>query len=251
MNELVIAVIVFVCLAAASLGAMFVSPALPDRHRSDETSAVVRLIANIFVVMTSLVFGLMINSARSTYSTVDASVHAYGTNLILLDRTLRTYGLQARDARQQLIAYVEEAIANPARAGDSIAHKPDSAGAAFDALGNALSALQPPDSYHEGLLSDVRQQYRRVVEQRWQIIEQSEGALPLPLVAMLVAWLLLIFGSFGYRAPRNEVVIGSFLVSAALFAAAFYLVLDMDVPFSGPIQISDAPLHRALAEMRM
>ena len=251
MNELAVAAVVFLCLAAASLGAMFVTPALPERHRSDETSAVVRLIANIFVVMTSLVFGLMINSARSTYSTVDANVHAYGTNLILLDRTLRTYGIQARDARQQLIAYVEEAIANPARAGDSIAHKPDSAGAAFDALGNALSALRPPDSYHERVRPDARQQSGRAAGRRGQSIEPRGAARPPPLAAMLVAWLLLIFGSFGYRAPRNEVVIGSFLVSAAPIAAAFYLVLDMDIPFSGPIQISDAPLHRALAEMRM
>ena len=52
-------------------------------------------------------------------------------------------------------------------------------------------------------------------------------------------------------ARRNGVVICSFLLSSTLIAAAFYLVLDMDVPFSGPIQISDAPLHRALAEMRM
>lgn len=251
MNELVVAVIVFVCLAAASLGAMFVSPVLRDQHRSDETSAVIRLIANIFVVMTSLVFGLMLNSAKNTYTGIDASVHAFGTNLILLDRTLRGYGIQARDARQRLIAYVEEAIANPARSGDTLARKADTAGAALDALGNSLSAIQPPDAYHDSLLADARQQYRRVVEQRWSIIEQSEGVIPAPLVAMLVAWLLLIFGSFGYRAPRNGVVIGSFLLSSTLIAAAFYLVLDMDVPFSGPIQISDAPLHRALAEMRM
>ncbi|TIT63102.1 MAG: DUF4239 domain-containing protein, partial [Mesorhizobium sp.] len=41
-----------------------------------------------------------------------------------------------------------------------------------------------------------------------------------------------------------------FIVSAALVAAALYLIMDMDIPFSGPIQISPAPLQRALAELK-
>jgi len=41
-----------------------------------------------------------------------------------------------------------------------------------------------------------------------------------------------------------------FLVSAALIATSVYFVLDMSVPFHGPIQVSAAPLHRALAEIQ-
>ena len=249
MNGVSIATVVFFALVIASLGAMFVSPMLPKHHRDDDTNTVVRLLANIFVVMTSLVFGLMINSAKNTYENTDNSVHAFATNLILLDRTLRTYGLLGNEARARLVVYVKEAIANPARADDASHNKPDSAGRDLDALGDALAAIQPSDSYHGALLVDARQQYRRLVEQRWAIVEQSEGAIPTPLIAMLVAWLVLIFGSFGYRAPRNEIVVGSFVVSALLIAGAFYLVLSMDEPFSGLIQISDMPLRQALAEM--
>ena len=67
---------------------------------------------------------------------------------------------------------------------------------------------------------------------------------------MLVAWLMLIFASFGFRAPRNVVVVASFLVASALMAAAVYLIIDMDSPFGGPIQVSAAPLERAVAEMQ-
>ena len=42
----------------------------------------------------------------------------------------------------------------------------------------------------------------------------------------------------------------SFVVEASLIATAFYLVLDMDIPFHDTIQISDAPLRRALAEVK-
>ena len=70
------------------------------------------------------------------------------------------------------------------------------------------------------------------------------------MIVMLVAWLMLIFASFGYRAPRNAVVAASFIGSAALIAAAIYLIIDMDVPFSGPIQVSAKPLQRVLVEIQ-
>ncbi|MGI8526720.1 MAG: DUF262 domain-containing protein [Pseudolabrys sp.] len=69
------------------------------------------------------------------------------------------------------------------------------------------------------------------------------------VTALLAAWLILIFASFGFRAPRNAVVVVSFVVSSALIAGALYLILDMDVPFDGTIQVSPAPLARAVAEM--
>jgi len=247
MNEAWVAAGIFACLSLASLGAMFVSPKMPARHRDDETNGVIRLIANIFVVMSSLVFSLMINSAKNTYENIDNSVHAFSTNIILLDRSLRTYGLSAVPARERLDRYLEYALANPARADMT---KPDDAGRALDAVGDALLSIQPDSDFHQTLLLDVRQQYHRLIEQRWAIVEGAEGAIPMPLILLLTAWLSLIFASFGYRAPQHAVVIGSFVIAAFLIATAFYLVLDMDIPFQGPIQISDEPLRRALAEMR-
>ncbi|MDD0977706.1 hypothetical protein [Pseudomonas fontis] len=114
-----------------------------------------------------------------------------------------------------------------------------------------MAAISPPDRFHETMLSDLRQQYHSIIEQRWRIVEQSEGAIPGLLIGMLVAWMTLIFASFGYRAPRNSMVVGMFTVSALLLAASVFLVLDMDMPFSGVIQISDLPLERALAEMQL
>lgn len=250
MIDTLLAATVFACLLSASLGAMVISPKLAAHHKDDDTNAVIRLVANIFVVMTSLVFGLMINSSKNTFETVNANSHSYATNLILLDHSLRSYGIGGRDARGALIAYIEMAIAHPARAADSVKGAPDPAGTALDRLSDTLMTIQPVEPYHADLASDIRRQFQRLIEQRWTIIEQSEGVIPMPLVGILVAWLVLIFGSFGYRAPKNSVVVMSFVIAAALFAAAFYLVVDMDIPFQGFIQVSDEPLRRALAEVR-
>jgi hypothetical protein len=47
------------------------------------------LVATLFVVMTSLVLGLMINSAKNRFEAIDRDLHAFATNLILLDRMMR------------------------------------------------------------------------------------------------------------------------------------------------------------------
>jgi hypothetical protein len=251
MESIWIAVAVFACLLSASLLMMHWYPKLAARHRDDDTNTVVRLVANIFVVMTSLVFGLMINSAKNTFETIDASMHAYATGLIIFDRSLRTYGDDTRDAQTRLVTYLEHAIANPFHGDEALQHRTSPAAQYLDDIGKALTSIRPGDRFHEATLLDIRQQYRGLIEQRWKIVEQSEGVIPGPLIAMLVAWLTLIFASFGYRAPRNPMVIGMFTVSALLIASSVYLVLDMDIPFHGPIQVSDQPLRRALAEMQL
>ncbi|KAB0488057.1 Protein of unknown function [Pseudomonas reinekei] len=251
MDALWISVAVFMCLLSASLIMMHWYPKLASRHRDDDTNTVVRLVANIFVVMTSLVFGLMINSAKNTFESIDSSFHSYATSLIIFDRTLRGYGEATHDTRRRLITYLERAIENPYRGDEALQHRNSEAASYLDDIGKSLIGIKPADRFHETMLQDIRQQYHLLIEQRWRIVEQSEGAIPGPLIGMLVAWLTLIFASFGYRAPRNSMVVGMFTISSLLIAASVYLVLDMDIPFHGPIQISDQPLRRALAEMQL
>jgi hypothetical protein len=251
MNALWIALAIFGCLVAASLLMMQWYPKLASHHRDEDTNTVIRLVANIFVVMTSLVFGLMINSAKNTFESIDANFHGYATSMIIFDRTLRGYGDAAQDTRNRLITYLEHAIETPYRGDEALQHRNSEAAKYLDDIGKALAVIRPVDRYHETMLQDIRQQYHSLIEQRWRIVEQSEGAIPGPLIGMLAAWLTLIFASFGYRAPRNSMVNGMFILSSLLIAASVYLVLDMDIPFHGPIQISDEPLRRALAVMQL
>ncbi|CAN7594906.1 DUF4239 domain-containing protein [Aminobacter sp. LjRoot7] len=251
MREAQIAILIFVCLVVASLGSMLTHERLPTRHRQDDTTGVVRLVANIFVVMTSLVMGLMLNSARNTFEQIDHNVHDYATQLILLDRALRDYGSEAEDARQPLIAYVQRIVDNETRPSNepaTVANKLSER--LIGEIGSRLRNLKPVNAEQTVLWQDARQNLQKVIELRWTLIERSEGTIPRLLIVMLVAWLVLVFASFGFRAPRNAVVVTTFIASSALLAASLYLVLDMDVPFDGPIQVSPAPLERALAELK-
>jgi len=250
MITVLIALGVGVALCLASMCSLFLARRLPEHHKGADTETVVRLVAGIFTLMTSLVFGLMINSATTTYKSIDSDVHAFSTRLILLDRALRDYGTEGRQARQSLTAYVEEALRNPERASDVGSEADDTAGSRLEILGNMLAIIKPIDRYHEALLVDIKQQYRLIVEQRWKLVEQSEGTIPSQVIVMLAVWLVLIFAGFGYRAPINGTIIVLFLGSSTLIALSFYLFLDMNTPFAGTIRVSDLPLQRALAELR-
>jgi len=248
MRESVVALVIFVCLAAASLGTLSLQHRLPSHHREDDTQNVVRLIANFFVVMTSLVMGLMINSAKNTLESVDRNIHTFAASIIVLDRTLRHYGPGADEARQRLLAYAKRAAQGSMRDDPLVADRVSEN--LLDDVAESLKKLNPRDADQLALLQNARQQFQRLVELRWIIVGQAEGTIPGPLVVMLVAWLVLIFASYGYRAPRNGLVVTSFLAASVLFAGAFYLILDMDRPFSGPVQVAPAPLLRVVAEMQ-
>jgi hypothetical protein len=247
MREIVVSGLIFVGLVAASLGSLVLYSKLPPHHRQDDTQSVVRAIANIFVVMTSLVLGLMLNSSKGTFESVDHNVHMISTDIILLDRWLRLYGPDADEARQRLLVYTEQTASRMRNSTPLVVDRTRES--LIDAVGHGLRAMKPADAEHVARWSDAIQQFHKIVELHWILVEQSEGMLPWPIISLMVAWLLLIFASFGYRAPRNAVVVASFIMSAALIAGAIYLIIDMNVPFRGPIQVSPAPLQRAIVEM--
>jgi hypothetical protein len=66
---------------------------------------------------------------------------------------------------------------------------------------------------------------------------------------ILIAWLFVLFISFGLFAPRNPLVVVALLVCALSIAGAVTLIVDMDSPFEGIIVVSAQPMQEALAQM--
>ncbi|MCS3450583.1 MULTISPECIES: bestrophin-like domain [Bradyrhizobium] len=245
MVAFIVAVLIFVLLGGAALATMAIHARLADHHRSDETNTSVRLVATLFVTMPSLLLGLMMNSAANTYVAVDRNLHVFATDLILLDRGLRPLGPSADEPRKRLLAYVEQVLKDvPISRANEVSER------LLDEVGTSLRELRFDDEQKVALWNDARSVYRQAVQQRWTFVEQSDGSFPSPLICILVGWLTLMFATLGFRAPRNAVVISTTIAAAALISAAIYLILEMSTPFSGPIQLSDRPLVRAVEEIR-
>jgi hypothetical protein len=251
MSEVVIGILVFVCLTGATLACLFLHERMPEGMREERTLGVVRLAIGMIVVMTSLVLGLLIASGKNNFDAIDRDVHAFGTQLILLDRGLKLYGPEAVKARSLLIAYVERALAGTwPKDGRSTLVEDPVAGHMLDEVEQILAEIKPSDPTHVTLLAQAMQRLHRLIELRWTMIEQSSGTVSMPLLVMLVGWLTLTFASFGYNAPRNMVVVVTLILCTASIATAVFLIIDMSTPFEGIVQVSPKPIERALDVMQ-
>lgn len=65
-------------------------------------------------------------------------------------------------------------------------------------------------------------------------------------MAVVIAWLAILFVSFGLFAPANGTAVAALMVSALAVAGAMFLILELDQPFGGLINIPSAPMHSAL-----
>lgn len=249
MNEAVVALLIFALLVGAALVTHYLYPKLPQKGQDDDTNALVRIVANLFTLMTSLVLGLMINQSRSAFEEINQSVHAFASQLIVLNLTLDQIGPESAGMKQPLISYAEGVRAR--WSGETAGPGKPDADHLLEAFDTSLDQRQRAAADRGEVYGEARQQLEQLAKLRWDVSEESDDIVPGgPLVLMLVAWLTVIFASFGYRSPRNLLVFGIFTVSAGLMAGTLYLVMDMERPLSGPIRVSVAPIERALAEMR-
>ena len=246
MTELLIAVATFLVLIAAACAGAYCNVRLAVRKLPEGTLEIIGQTANIFLVTTSVVLGLMLNSAKTTFETNDRNVHALATELILLDRTVRGLGPEADEAHRRLIDYVQSALKQP-----HILEANPQAEAVLDTAGASLRSIQTSDEQVLARWNDARQLFRQVVRLRWVSLDAAAGAIPAPLIAMLVAWLAVIFASLGLRAPRNAIIATGFVVAASLLSSTLYLILEMDTPATGLVmEVSNAPFQRALAVLQ-
>ena len=84
---------------------------------------------------------------------------------------------------------------------------------------------------------------------RWLEFEQADSAISAPMLYILTLWLSILFVSFGLFSPSNGTVVAALMLAALSVAGAIYLILELNTPFSGLMQISDAPFVNALAHL--
>lgn len=242
MSETTAAVLALLSMIGAAILGLFGKTKVPS---DEDTNGVIGLVAALFVVMTSLVIGLMLNSARSTLETNNLNIRTFATQLTLLDRTMRSLGPDAEVAHQRLVEYVQTVLKEV-----NILEDDPQAEALLDAAGTKLNEIAVSDEQKVAVWNDARQLYRQVIQQRWVVIDAAGGSIPTALIIALIVCLAIIFASFGYRAPRNTFVMASLLLAALLLSAIVYLIEDMDTANSGVIEVSKVPFQQALAELQ-
>ena len=85
-----------------ALAGIYLNRVLPPEHIKDETRQAVNIAVGVIATLTALVLGLMVASAKSSFDARAEDIREIAARIIILDRTLRDYGHESTDARDQL-----------------------------------------------------------------------------------------------------------------------------------------------------
>ena len=251
MSSLTVALISAGCIFSGVLLGMWLRDLLPGHHLSSDSKDTVKLAAGMIATLSALVLGLLVSSAKSSFDTVGSEITQSATKIILLDRTLASYGPATKDAREQLrhsvIAGIETIWPEvkttvPGMITFERAN-------AMEQLQMKLRELTPVGEAQRQLLAQAQQLSGELLQFRWLVIEQTQNALPMPFLVMLLFWLTMLHMSFGLFAPRNATVVVVLLLCALSVSGAVFLILEMNHPLSGFIKVSSAPMLKALEHL--
>ncbi len=251
MNAITVSLLVAACIFAGGVVGLNLHRVLPEHHQTKETHDVVRLGIGMLSVLASLVLGLLIATAKGSYDSTDHAIRTYAAELALLNETLRDYGGAASVPRDVLRNYTARLLQDgwPPAGAHSEAHQDDGAGQLLEHVREAIRALKPVDKGQQSLQDQAIEINLNLLRQRWLLIEQQGPSVQRLVLVVLVSWVTLIFTSFGMNAPRNGTVVAAFLVCSLSIGGAIFLILEMDQPLGGVMQVSSWPMQNALAQM--
>jgi hypothetical protein len=246
MNSTSVALVAFGALFGSALIGVFLKSRMSTQHLSSEAKDTVKLAMGLVASMTALVLGLLVASAKGSYDSQRNSLIQLAAKTAFLDRVLEVYGPDALATRQHLRESLTEGVHRLWQTPEHVRslRGPDVEQAKV--LYQSVQSLQPADDLHRNLRTVATQQLTDLGQIRWLLFEQTGSAVAHPLLMVVICWLAFIFLSFGVFAPGNPVTITSLLIAAASVAGAVFLILELDRPFTGYIEIPREILSEAL-----
>jgi hypothetical protein len=203
--------------------------------------------------MTALVLGLLIASAKGSFDAQRGGVTQLAANVVVLDRILALYGPETKEVRGLLRDSVDDLIRRT---------WPDAQGSAaqsgagvgtegrYEQVYERILKLEPKTDAQRALQAHALKIVADTGQMRWNLAAQERGSsIPTPFLVAMVFWLALILWSFGLFAPGNPTAVLSLAVCALAVSSAVLLILELDHPFGGLIQVSGEPLRRALEQL--
>ena len=246
MNTPLTAATITTCLLAAVWLGRRIRRLLPEHHLSADTKDTVKLSMGLVATMSALVLGLLVSSAKSSYDTTRGEVIQMAAKIAFLDRVLEVYGPDAAELRTKFHAAVEQVVRQMWSGEAGGLANLSSHTSAGNALYAAIQSLSPKDDAQRALKAQAASNAVELAQLRTLLVAQSVPSISKPMLVVVVAWLVVIFASFSLVAPPNATAALSLAVAALSVSAALFLILELDRPFGGLIQISSEPMRNAL-----
>ena len=249
MSPMSIAWIVLACVFGGALLGVTLRPILPEHHLTSDSKDVIKLAMGLTATMAALVLALLIAAAKSSYDAQRNEVTQLSANIVLLDRVLAHYGPETRAARDSLSHAAAGMIAHIWPEDHSQAAAPGAAVAGAEAFYDQIQDLSPQNEVQRLLQAQALKMSIDLGQTRWLLFEQSGSSIPMPFLVLLIFWVTIIYVSFGLFAPPNATVIVTLFLCALSISGAIFLILELDRPFGGLVEISSTPLRNAIAQL--
>jgi hypothetical protein len=251
MSSLAIAAVILGGSFGAAVVGMVLHVKLPDRHLDSDSRDVVKLVMGLIATMFALVLSLLIASASSSYDQQSNELKALSANIILLDRTLESYGPGAQGVRDRLrdvVRQTHDRIWSPDGVRPEVLNSAETRNAAKANI-EQLHTLSPTTDVERMMQSRAIQQSDGITQARLLMFEQLGSSIPWPFLTVLVFWICMLFLGFGLFSSPNPTITVALLVGAVSVACAIFLILELNDPYRGLMRISDEPLRNAMAQI--
>ncbi len=252
-----------IVLLAASMFGWRVQRSLPERHRTHETRDAVRLVLSMLVTFAALVLGLLTSSAKSHFDSFGNQLQQYSIDLISIDQLMREYGPAAEPLRATLRSYTAAAFADtwpderppsgtyPVHMTRSGSDRVESAalGAMLLDLDRKVAELTPITIVEQAAKRAAVTRVQAMLQHRWMLVASAQTTLSWPFLGVMTAWLMLTFAAFGLSTPDNWVVVTVIGLTALSLSVAAWLIVELDGPLTGVLQVTSTALRDALVHM--
>ena len=202
--------------------------------------------AGLIGTMAALVLGLLLASAKSSYDAQKSQFTQMSVKIALLDRALAHYGPEARGPPGRSRVVVDRMLKQIWPEDGSGRSQLDPRASRGDALYDKLLELTPKTEAQKTVHAYAMNMAIDLGQTRWLLFEQSGSSISTPFLVVVVFWLAVIFTSFGLFAPANGTTLVTLTLCSLSVAGALFLILELDRPFDGMIQVPSTPLRNAL-----
>jgi len=241
------AAIAFACIVASAVGGALLRPRLPEHHLNGDSKDVIKLSIALVATMSALVLALLFASTRTSFERSSGLVSRLTADIAELDRVLKHYGPEADPVRAALRAEIQPMIDSIWRE-EALARgvKLDESKAPEEQVLYMLQDLKPANSKQRALHARAIQISADLQQTQIALFAQPTDSISNTFLIVLIVWLMFIFGIFSMSAPANPTMLAVIAICILSASAAFYLILELGLPFGGLMQLSNEPLRNAL-----
>ena len=220
---------------------------LPEEHISGDSKEVIRLATALIGTMAAVVLALLFASTRNSFQDTNNSVARMTISVIELDRVLQDYGPEGRPLREALRHDIISIVASIWQDDPTVQRlaSPDASAGQVTVL-TMLRQITPANPLQNALQARALSVSGTLEQIRLALIAQPTDSLSKPFVTVLVLWLCFIFLSFSMSAKANTTLVVVLVICAFAASSAIYLILELQQPFDGLLQIPNAPFRNAL-----